>query len=113
MLSAMRVLRDGGVLGMFPEGTRSRTGRLSKMHPGTAMIALRTGATVVPCAITGTQRLYNPKVLLSRPRVSVTIGEPITIQRLRRPGEHDVEALMESIGAAISAMLPAAYRADA
>ena len=56
MLNAERILKRGGVLGMFPEGHRSRTGMTGKPHPGTAMIALRSGATVLPCAIIGTPR---------------------------------------------------------
>ncbi len=41
MLNAERILKRGGVLGMFPEGHRSRTGYMGPVHPGTAMIALR------------------------------------------------------------------------
>lgn len=109
MLNAERILRQGGVLGMFPEGTRSRTGYLGRPHPGTALIALRTGAPVLPCAVTGTERLRNPLVLLRRPRFSVTIGEPIRVEAVRRPSEEQVSSLTERIFEAIRALLPSEY----
>lgn len=49
----LAVLRRGGVLGMYPEGTRA-PGRLLPFLPGAAWMALRTGAPLVPCAVTGT-----------------------------------------------------------
>jgi 1-acyl-sn-glycerol-3-phosphate acyltransferase len=109
MLNAERILRQGGVLGMFPEGTRSRTGRMGEPHPGTALIALRTGATVLPCAVTGTEKLRNPLVVLRRPRFSVTIGKPIRVERVKRPTEEQVGALTAQIVDAIRALLPPDY----
>ncbi len=109
MLNAERILKRGEVLGMFPEGTRSRTGYMGKPHPGTAMIALRSGATVLPCAIGGTEMLRNPLHLVKRPTFSVTIGEPIAVEPVRRPTEAQVSELTERIFAAIQAMVLPKY----
>ena len=85
LLNAERILKAGGALGMFPEGHRSRTGFVGTPHPGTALIALRSGATILPCAIVGTEQLGNPLNILRKPRISVTIGQPIAVDRTRRP----------------------------
>ena len=111
LLNAERILKRGGVLGMFPEGTRSRSGMIGKPHPGTALIALRSGATVLPCAIVGTEQLSKPLNLLRKPRISIQIGEPIAVTQTRRPTEEQVSALTDQIFEAIRSMLPSRYMA--
>jgi 1-acyl-sn-glycerol-3-phosphate acyltransferase len=49
-----RLLNDGAAIAMYPEGTRSRDGTLSKLRPGVAMLALSTGCQVIPVRIDGT-----------------------------------------------------------
>jgi 1-acyl-sn-glycerol-3-phosphate acyltransferase len=77
--AACRVVDSGEMLMMFPEGTRSRSGRLGAGHPGTAPIARRTNAPILPAAITGTEGVKWPGVFF-RPRsirhIRVSIGEP-------------------------------------
>lgn len=75
--TARQILRDGGLLALFPEGTRVRDPTiLGKPHKGAARLALETGATIVPCAITGTDKLFAGP--LPRPgRVRVAFAEPI------------------------------------
>ena len=109
LLSAERLLKKGGVLGMFPEGTRSRTGYIGTPHPGTALIALRSGATVVPCAMAGTEGLRNPLIVFTKPRMSVVIGKPILVEKVKRPTEEQVSALTEQIFDAIKAMVLPKY----
>lgn len=108
MLGAERILRHGGVLGTLPEGTRSRTGYLGTPHPGTALFALRTGAIVGARVMTGTERLRNPLVVFTKPRITVTIGQPIAVERTRKPSEAQIFELTERIFAEI-ADVPAKY----
>jgi 1-acyl-sn-glycerol-3-phosphate acyltransferase len=106
---SLEVLNSGGVLVMFPEGTRSPDGRLRDPEPGAAMIALRTGAPVVPIAVINSQRIL-PKGA-RRPRlqqVTVRIGPPLAVPRIA--GRLDPQ-LVEDWGAriieAIERLLPA------
>jgi 1-acyl-sn-glycerol-3-phosphate acyltransferase len=64
---AERVLNEGHVLVIFPEGTRSPTGELQKPKDGLAMLALRTGAPIVPIGISGTDKVWPKGRLLPRP----------------------------------------------
>jgi 1-acyl-sn-glycerol-3-phosphate acyltransferase len=65
--TAAGVLRDGHVLGIYPEGTRSRDGLLHKGHTGVAQLALLTGAPVVPAGIMGTDRIQPIGARVPRP----------------------------------------------
>ncbi|OMQ14947.1 1-acyl-sn-glycerol-3-phosphate acyltransferase, partial [Modestobacter sp. VKM Ac-2676] len=61
------VLADGGLLGIYPEGTRSPDGRLHRGKTGVARLALATGAPVVPVAVIGTHALYPRRRPAARP----------------------------------------------
>ncbi len=81
--AALPVLREGGVLGIFPEGTRSPDGRLYRGRPGVAKLALDAGATVVPVGLFGTERVQPLGARLPRvgPRVEVRFGEPLDLSK--------------------------------
>jgi 1-acyl-sn-glycerol-3-phosphate acyltransferase len=74
--TAERVLREGHILMIFPEGTRSPTGELQKPKDGLAMLALRTGAPIVPIGISNTDRVWPKGKLLPRPgrHASMRVG---------------------------------------
>ncbi len=80
---ALQVLARGEVLGMFPEGTRSKTGGLQAGQLGVAVLALRSGAPVVPVGISGSHRVLRFPNILCRPAIKMTIGQPY---RLVLPG---------------------------
>lgn len=75
--SSLRVIRDGGAVGIFPEGTRS-SGRLDVFHPGAAYLALVTGAPVVPVTLIGTRAADDGSGSLPEPGTAIEIvfGEP-------------------------------------
>jgi 1-acyl-sn-glycerol-3-phosphate acyltransferase len=78
---AERVLEEGHVLMIFPEGTRSPTGELQKPKDGLAMLALRTGAPIVPIGMADTDRVWPRGQLLPRPggRATMRIGRPFRV----------------------------------
>ncbi|HET7030244.1 MAG TPA: lysophospholipid acyltransferase family protein [Candidatus Limnocylindrales bacterium] len=78
---AQRVLEAGHVLMVFPEGTRSPTGELQVPKDGLSMLALRTGATIVPIGVSNTDRVWPKGKLLPRPgkHATLRIGEPFRL----------------------------------
>lgn len=83
--TAMNILDSGELLGVFPEGTRSKTGSLGKPEPGVAMIAVKTGAPIIPTAVIGTGDIGH-KLL---PRFKVKFGRPIIVDK----GKYDRESM--------------------
>ncbi|MDD4602111.1 1-acyl-sn-glycerol-3-phosphate acyltransferase [bioreactor metagenome] len=75
--TAISLLESGEIVGLFPEGTRSKTGVLGKPEQGLAMIAIKTGAPIIPAALIGTADLGN-KLL---PKFKVKFGKPIVIDK--------------------------------
>lgn len=101
------VLEDGGVLGLFPEGTRSRRGPMGPFLPGVAWLALRAGVAVVPCGIAGTEppRGRGGARWLRRRRVRIAFGPAIRPEPVAgRAGRAEVEALTERVRAAVEAL---------
>ena len=72
------ILRQGGLITIYPEAGRSRTGKLAEhAKPGVGRLALDSGAPVVPVAIHGTSKARNWK-RLQFPKVTILFGEPVT-----------------------------------
>jgi 1-acyl-sn-glycerol-3-phosphate acyltransferase len=82
MRTALTVLKEGELLGMFPEGTRSTTGELQEFRAGAVRIATRTRNRVIPCALIGTDRALPPGKWIRPARVTVVFGEPIEFSEL-------------------------------
>jgi 1-acyl-sn-glycerol-3-phosphate acyltransferase len=79
--TAMRILEAGHVLAVFPEGTRSRDGALQPVREGVGMLALRSGATVLPVAVIDSDRMWPRGHLLPKwgRRVTVRYGKPFKV----------------------------------
>ncbi len=58
---AINLLEKGEILGIFPEGTRSKTGQLGEIGQGAALIIAKSGAAVVPTALIGTDKIFSIK----------------------------------------------------
>lgn len=108
---ALEVLRRGLILGMFPEGTRSKTGAMGPAQPGTAVIALRARVPILPVGITGTDKVKGPaSVIRRRPHIRVNIGRPFTLAVNSADRRSAVEEATCQIMGRIAALLPPEYR---
>jgi 1-acyl-sn-glycerol-3-phosphate acyltransferase len=110
---AKRVLDEGRVLGTFPEGTRSRTGVLAQAKDGVTLLAIRSGAPILPVAVWGTERMWPPgrKVPRVGGTVHLRVGEPFTLERRSVDGKReDLEHVTTRLMERIAALLPPRYR---
>ncbi|WP_308215220.1 lysophospholipid acyltransferase family protein [Sinobaca sp. H24] len=71
----LQILKDGKVLCLFPEGTRSKTGAIGEGLSGAGFFALRSSAVVVPVAITGEFKPFG--------KVKLSYGAPVNMSKLR------------------------------
>lgn len=88
---ALTLLREGNMLAIFPEGSRSNAGGMGKK--GAASLALRSGAAVVPAAVVGEYKLFR--------RTSVIYGKPVDLSEFAGGSSEEQEAATEKIMAAI------------
>jgi len=69
--NSLKIVKEGGALGIFPEGTRSKDGKIHEAEPGVALIAVKAKALVVPVKISGSYKHFSS--------IKVIIGEPIML----------------------------------
>ena len=80
--TGVRVLSEGNILGIYPEGTRSPDGKLYRGHTGVARIALQAGVKVIPVAMHGTREVQPAGKTIPRVRkIGITIGQPLDFSR--------------------------------
>lgn len=92
---SLKLLSNGEVLLIFPEGTRIRNnnGQLGKPYPGVTSIALKTGAPIVPIGLVGTGKvLPDGKKLLRFPKLRVRIGEAMQVEKASAADRKEKEA---------------------
>jgi len=113
--AAQDVLASGAWLGLAPEGTRSRSGHLGEPKAGVALLAIRSGATVLPVGISGSDRAWPVGARLPRPgsQITVRFGPPY---RPADEGSGDagrretLEAGSEALMRRIAALVEPRYR---
>lgn len=120
---AEQTLAQGIAVGMFPEGTRSATGTLRRAYPGAALVALRSGAPVLPAVIIGSERLPGNGVRSRHRRaergdgprragVRIRFGSPILLARDQSGGRISVDGATERMMVEVARLLPPEYRGD-
>jgi 1-acyl-sn-glycerol-3-phosphate acyltransferase len=98
---------------MFPEGARSHNGQLGPAFAGAALIAMRSGAPVLPIGINGTEKIKGLAWLLRRHKVTVNIGTPFYLEQdgIRITNQELTEATSIIIKK-IAGLLPAGHRGN-
>lgn len=100
-------MKNGGVLGISPEGTRSQTGSLTPAKTGVAFLADQAGVPIVPVAISGTWQITKQVITLQRPIIQVHFGEPFKLPPIdRKKRDADLRNNTEEIMCRIAALLP-------
>lgn len=94
--SALTVLERGGLVVMYAEAGRSRTGELGRPRWGLGRLALESGAPVVPTAIVGTERARDWR-RLRFPQVTVAFGTPMAFERVERPRRQQSQRASELV----------------
>jgi 1-acyl-sn-glycerol-3-phosphate acyltransferase len=90
--TGLKLLKDGHVFGLLPEGKRSKTGEIGKGLSGAGFFALRTTALVVPCAIIGPYKSFR--------KLKIVYGQPIDMDEIRKEkasAEQVTELIMSKI----------------
>src|SRR5438045_2338048 len=97
-------LLDGGGIILFPEGTRTRDGRLQPARSGIGLTVIKSDAPVVPVRVFGTYEAYGRHMRLPRPRrVTVKYGQPMRFEALRAEAKTCSKARLKEIYQEIAA----------
>jgi 1-acyl-sn-glycerol-3-phosphate acyltransferase len=108
---SLEALRQGYILGIAPEGTRNKTGSLIKANPGIVMLALHSGAVLLPMGNWGGENFLRNIKRLRRTDFMMRVGEPF---RLITHGERVTSLVRQKIADEmmyrVAALLPESYR---
>lgn len=108
---ALEVLERGEMLGVAPEGTRSKTGALLQAHDGAAYLVSRSGATVAPVVAYGQEQAERQWKRLRRPHIVVRVGEPFRFEDTpNKARSRDLPPYTEEMMRRLAELLPPGYR---
>jgi 1-acyl-sn-glycerol-3-phosphate acyltransferase len=107
----LAILEVGHILAVAPEGTRSGHGRLGRGHPGVVMLALRSGAPLLPMAYYGGESLRQNVARLRRTDFHIVVGRPFYLDAGGVKMTREVrQQMVDEIMYQLAALLPPAYR---
>ncbi|MBI4731422.1 MAG: 1-acyl-sn-glycerol-3-phosphate acyltransferase [Chloroflexi bacterium] len=108
---ALEALRQGRRVIVAPEGRESLTGALEQGTEGTTFLAFKSGAPIIPIALTGTERVYGSLKRLQRARVTLSVGKPFILARQDRGPDALAEGTRQ-IMETLARLLPVEYRGE-
>jgi 1-acyl-sn-glycerol-3-phosphate acyltransferase len=109
---AVGVVGRGDLLGIYPEGTRSKDHQLQHGHAGIILLARQTQAPLIPVAVTGTDQLFSRRFpWICRPTVTITYGRPFMLSELlTHPDERPSrDELTQRVMSRLAELLPQEY----
>jgi len=108
---ALNKLQDGYIFGVAPEGTRNKTGKLLRAHPGIATLALRSGAPILPIVHWGGEKLKHNLKRIRRTDFYTNVGKPFRLRvmdsRLTREARQQIA---DEMMFQVAILLPEEYR---
>ena len=108
---AIEVLKAGSFLVIAPEGTRSGHGRLQKAHAGVVLLALRSGAPLLPVVYHGSENYRQDLRRLRRADFHIVVGRPFRLDAGGKRVTHQIrQEMLDEIMVQLSTLLPPAYR---
>jgi 1-acyl-sn-glycerol-3-phosphate acyltransferase len=113
MKTALRVLKQGGIILLAPEGTRSRTYQMQPAKDGAVMLALRSQAVIIPIGVTGTHQVKSHWLRLRRPLVRLSVGQPFYLpspSNKRQMSRSEISALTTQAMVRLAGQLPQEFR---
>lgn len=110
--SALRMLEEGRIFGIAPEGTRNKTGILRRGLPGAAILALKSGAPVLPVAHWGGEVFLKNLKRFKRTDFHIRIGEPFYVKAEGKVTGEMRQQMVDEMMYKIAAMMPEQYRGE-
>jgi 1-acyl-sn-glycerol-3-phosphate acyltransferase len=108
---AVDLVKQGKVIGIAPEGTRSRVGQLLEGKPGVLLLTTRAGVPIVPVSIIGSEDMMQRIRSFRKPKITIRFGKAFNLPPIPREGRD--EALQQStteVMCQIAALMPVKYR---
>ena len=113
MRRSLECLKDGSILGISPEGTRNKTGKLLKGHPGIVALAIHSGAPLMPVAHWGGENFKANLKRMRRTDFKIRVGKPFLIQTNgKKIDKSSRQAIVDEMMYKLAANLPEEYRGE-
>jgi len=110
--SAFRMLEEGRIFGVAPEGTRNKTGILKRGLPGAAVLAIKSGAPVIPIVHWGGEVYMQNQKKFKRTDFHIRVGEPFRVQVEGKVTAEIRQQVVDEMMYRIAAMMPEQYRGE-
>lgn len=109
---AVHALKRGYIFGIAPEGTRNKTGRLKRAHPGAAMLAIYSGAPIVPVAHWGGEIFLKNLARFKRTDFHLRVGEPFCLRNGLKMTRENRQQIADEMMYRLAELLPPEYRGE-